>query len=100
LPVEKNHFDYLHRGKNAIAFRVPDDDVLRNVLQQTGPLIAPSANIQGVNPAIMIDHAVEYFGKNVDFYVDGGVLNNEPSTLIRFENNTPVVLRVGSVAIA
>src|SRR5688500_14387435 len=44
LPCLEDKFEYLHRGTKTLAFRVPDDENLRSLLSQTGPLIAPSAN--------------------------------------------------------
>lgn len=97
LPVANDAMRYLHRGKNAIAFRLPKSLALRNLLKQTGPLIAPSANIQGMNPSFSLEEAWQYFGKGVNFYVDGGIMQGEPSTLVQFENEQPIVLRQGNV---
>src|SRR5476651_1816658 len=38
---------YLHRGTQSIAFRMPAKPELRELLKQTGPLVAPSANLSG-----------------------------------------------------
>ncbi len=35
---------YLHKGTGGIAFRIPDDKYLLDILKETGPLVAPSAN--------------------------------------------------------
>lgn len=73
---------YLTRGENGLALRIPDDEQLRDLLRQTGPLIAPSANKQGEEPARNIAEAKAYFGEGVDFYVDSGeVINASPSQL-------------------
>lgn len=99
LPIKHDVFMYLHRSKDSLAFRFPDDEALCELLRQTGPLIAPSANIQGMPPATTLDEARAYFGERVDFYVDGGVLQSEPSTLVRFENGQPLIIRQGAVKI-
>lgn len=99
LPVSQNTFAYLHRGKGSLAFRCPDDQALRELLTQTGPLIAPSANVQGLPPATTIAEARAYFGTAVDLYVDSGVLSGEPSTVVQFKCEIPHVLRQGSVEI-
>lgn len=100
LPIDATSFPYLHRGKDSLAFRLPNDEALRNLIRQTGPLIAPSANPQGKVPAATIEEARMYFGDRADFYVDGGTLRSEPSTLIRFDNGKVVVLRQGAVDIS
>jgi len=72
---------------NNIAFRLPKNKKLLNILKQTGPLIAPSANPEGLKPAENITQAKKYFGDKVDFYLSGGTLKSKPSTLIKIENN-------------
>lgn len=93
----REKFSYLHRGTNALAFRVPDDDELRELLKETGPLVAPSANPEGKLPALTIEEAKKYFGKSADFYVDAGLLESEPSTLIEIRPSKILVLREGAV---
>ena len=88
------------RGTGTIAFRMPDIPELRDLLVQTGPLIAPSANTEGEPPALTVGDAKKYFGDEVDFYVDAGKLESLPSTLITFENGEPVVLRQGAVSLS
>lgn len=75
---------WISRGNKSVAYRIPADEALRELLLGTGPLIAPSANPEGERPAMMIDQAVAYFGDGVDFYVDEGeVLDDTPSRLLR-----------------
>lgn len=99
LPCPDERFAYLHRGTGTIAFRVPDVPALRGLLRKTGPLIAPSANPQGKPPAKTIAEAKNYFGDTVDFYIDGGTLDSEPSTVVRFIDGKLSVVREGAVEI-
>ena len=92
-------FEYLHRGTKTLAFRIPKAAWLRKLLQETGPLIAPSANFEGEPPALTIRAAKKYFGENVDFYADAGRLVSKPSTLIKIERGKVTVLREGAVKI-
>ena len=48
---DHTQLDYLLRHGDTLAFRLPDDDKLRALLHQTGPLVAPSANPEGLPPA-------------------------------------------------
>lgn len=99
LPCDTERFAYLHRGGKSLAFRLPHDKELRELLRFTGPLIAPFANFEGEKSAETIAEAEAYFGNDVDTYVDSGVLHGEPSTLIVFENGKLKVLRQGAVKI-
>lgn len=78
---------WLTRGNNSVAYRLPDDEALRSLIATTGPLIAPSANPETLQPAATIREAQEYFGKSVDFYVDSGevAIDAPPSRLLRYD---------------
>ena len=97
LPCPDEKFAYLHRGKKSLAFRVPSDKKLLDLLEQTGPLLAPSANTEGCSPAETVEHAREYFGENVDFYIDDGLIQSPPSTILRFENGEMSLVRRGVI---
>ncbi len=91
-------YPHIHRGKETIAFRIPDDDNLRNLLTAVGPVVAPSANPQGQNPAETITEAIHYFGEEIDFYLDGGFQSSPPSTLIKYDKKIEI-LRNGAFKI-
>ena len=91
---------YLHRGTQTLAYRVPDYPELRALLEQTGPLIAPSANLETQPPAVTVTEAYAYFDDNVDGYVDVGPLTGHvASTVVTIRDGQPVVLRDGAVRI-
>lgn len=93
-------FEYLHRGKQTLAFRLPQYKWLRDILDKTGPLVAPSANIAGGKPSETCKEAIKYFKNKVDFYVDAGKIKSKPSTLIRLDKSGEIkVLRQGVVKI-
>lgn len=96
-PDEK--WNYLHRGTRTLAFRIPDDVDLRNLLRTTGPLLAPSANPEGKPPAYIIAEAKNYFADQVAIYVDGGYRGDLPSTVARLRSGVWEVLREGAVAL-
>lgn len=94
LPCPGEESSYLHRGKNSLAFRMPKHEQLLKILQQAGPLVAPSANIENNPPAEDINQARNYFGDKVAFYIDGGTIKLKPSKVIRlYEDGSQLVLR-------
>lgn len=95
LPCNGKKFRYLHRGTRTVAFRLSADRALRDLLEKTGPLVAPSANPEGKPPARTIREAREYFGNKVDCYADGGRLAQKPSALIKIQMGKPVAVRRG-----
>lgn len=72
VPAKADEHDWLLRGGDTLAYRVVRDDFLKKVVQMVGPVIAPSANPEGMPPARTIEEAKAYFGDDVDLYVDGG----------------------------
>lgn len=89
-PDEK--FSYLHRSTKTLAFRLPASQELRKLLIKTGPLIAPSANPEGLSPARNIREAKTHFGNSVDLYINGGTIVGKPSKIIRLHKD-------GSIAV-
>ena len=97
LPCGANTPEYLHRGTGTVAFRFPNDAGLQGFLREAGPLIAPSANPEGLPPATTVKEARVYFRNRVSFYVDGGVRIGPASTLIALGSDDSVtVIRPGT----
>ncbi len=93
LPCLLKKFEYLHRGKISLAFRLPKEKKLRDFLKETGPLVAPSANPQGESPANTIVEAKKYFDDMVDFYMAGGRKEGKPSKIVSLLGGSPEILR-------
>lgn len=92
-PIKLKKFEYLHRGKNSLAFRLPDNEDLIKLLKVSGPIVAPSANIEGKEPAQTIEEAKKYFEQNVDFYLNHGKLKSKPSKIISIIDGKIEVVR-------
>jgi L-threonylcarbamoyladenylate synthase len=96
MPCPSRKFAYLHRGTKTLAFRVPEPAWLRMLLKKTGPLVAPSANIEGEAPAKTIAEATRYFGAKIEFYGNAGKRVSQPSTIVKIEDGKLLVLRKGA----
>lgn len=99
LPCPQKKFAYLHRGTGTLAFRMPRAKKLQEILKKTGPLVAPSANPEGLSPARTLKGARHYFGDAVDFYVNSGKREGRPSALISFTSGRVEILREGAVSV-
>ncbi len=84
-PLEK--FAYLHRGTQTLAFRSPRQHGLSALLSKTGPLIAPSANIEKFPQSESTEDARAYFGDKVDLYIDAGPVVSQPSRVVRLHTD-------------
>lgn len=94
--------EWITRGTGSVAYRLitstintPNDAwSLYDLIDQTGPLIAPSANPENLPPAENISQAKQYFGDKIDFYIDKGTISGvKPSKLYRWTPNEMQRLR-------
>jgi L-threonylcarbamoyladenylate synthase len=94
--------EYLHQGTGRQGFRVVANDAVRELLEATGPLLTSSANQPGQPSSSTVTEAWDYFGKSVDFYVDGDDLSGRPpSTIIKLHNDGHIeVIRQGAIDIS
>jgi L-threonylcarbamoyladenylate synthase len=77
LEAPGDHLEHIHRKCESIGFRIPCQKndrgrALLKVIKKTGPLLAPSANPAGQEPAQTTSQAKKYFGDTVGFYIDYG----------------------------
>ena len=93
--------DLITAGKNTVAVRVPNHPFALILLNQLDfPLVAPSANPFGSISPTSAEHVLHYFGQEIDLILDGGECEKGvESTIIGFENNTPILYRHGSIPI-
>ena len=95
LPIRKSFlkkYEYLHRGHKTVGFRIPFKKSLLALLKKTGPLIAPSANPEGLTPPETISKAKDYFGKKVDYYL-GGRVSKRASSIVELLDKELIILR-------
>jgi L-threonylcarbamoyladenylate synthase len=94
LDCTSDSLSYLHRGTKTLAFRIPQSSELRDLLMKVGPLVAPSANPEGLSPAQNITEAKKYFGDLLDLYLDGGTIAGKASKVIKLhKDGTVSILR-------
>lgn len=92
LKCPSKKFKYLHRGTKTLALRLPKNKELIKILKVSGPLVAPSANLEGKKPVETINEARRYF-KDKIFYYNKGELKGKASTLIDLTQKNIKVLR-------
>jgi L-threonylcarbamoyladenylate synthase len=90
---------WLTRGSDTLAIRWPADNQLCKLIDEAGPIVSTSANPEGQAPAANIEQAKEYFGDEVDFYVDTGELKSQPSTIAKIEDGELRIIRPGAASI-
>ncbi len=93
--------DLITGGKDTVAVRVPNHPTILELLNQLDfPLAAPSANpFSSISPTTA-EHVETYFKDSIKMVLDGGhCTSGIESTIIGFENDEPIIYRLGSTAI-
>lgn len=99
LPKNDNVSAKITAGSNLVGIRMPDNNELIQIIEKVGsPIISTSANISGektiTNPKEIDKELLKYIS-----YVEGaGTINNEPSSIIKIENEKIIIIRNESVA--
>jgi len=93
--------DLITGGKDTVAVRVPNHPTILELLHQLDfPLAAPSANpFSSISPTTA-EHVETYFKDSIKMVLDGGhCTSGIESTIIGFENDEPIIYRLGSTAL-
>ena len=93
--------DLITAGKDTVAVRVPNHPVTLELLKQLPfPLAAPSANPFGSISPTKPTHVENYFKNDIQMVLDGGsCANGIESTIIGFENDEPIIYRLGALPV-
>jgi L-threonylcarbamoyladenylate synthase len=93
--------DLVTSGMNTVAVRCPDHELTRSLLGLIDfPLAAPSANPFGYVSPTTARHVDDQLGNDVSYILDGGPCTvGIESTIVGFENDRPVVYRIGGLKI-
>ena len=98
------NIDYKNIKMNTLAFRIPNYEITRQLIQKlNSPLTTTSANLSGNEVCYSVEEILKQFKnkKNMpDLILDGGNLSkNLPSTVVDIISWPPKVLRQGSTII-
>ncbi|MDA9340349.1 L-threonylcarbamoyladenylate synthase [Polaribacter sp.] len=99
LKKSKTIPDIITAGKATVAVRVPNHPITLALLKKLPfPLAAPSANPFGSISPTKPAHVENYFRNSIKMVLDGGsCANGIESTIIGFENEEPVIYRLGAL---
>jgi L-threonylcarbamoyladenylate synthase len=100
LKKQSHISDLITAGKNTVAVRVPNHPLTLDLLNKLNfPLAAPSANPFGCISPTKAIHVFNYFENELDAILDGGdCISGIESTIIGFEEEKPILYRLGSIS--
>ena len=84
--------------REEIAFRIPDNKLLLDLLSKTGPLLMTSANIHGKPTEKTMEKVLAQLEIEPDLCIDGGERQEVPSTIVNCTNTPPSIQREGVVS--
>lgn len=101
LNKQQNIPDLVTAGKPTVAVRVPNHSLTLKLLEKLDfPLAAPSANPFGSISSTSAEHVFNYFKNTLEVILDGGECEKGlESTIIGFEENQPILFRLGAISI-
>ncbi|HEV3187181.1 MAG TPA: L-threonylcarbamoyladenylate synthase [Acidimicrobiales bacterium] len=84
---------------DTVGFRVPNDELLRQVLAQTGPLVVSSANEHSASPCHSVEQVLAVFGDadTLKAVLDGGERSGVVSTVVQVHDDGWQLLREGAI---
>lgn len=100
LPKKETILNIVTAGKETVGVRVPSHPVALSLLEKLDfPLAAPSANPFGYISPTSAAHVQKQLGNKIPFILDGGNCEKGiESTIIGFENDEPILYRVGAIS--
>lgn len=99
FPKKDEVSDILTASSPYIAIRMPNDKRLLNIIRKVNkPLISTSANITSKETITEVSQIEEKMKEKISYILDGGVVKNEASTIIKIENDKIEIVRAGLLA--
>ncbi|HES8254205.1 TPA: threonylcarbamoyl-AMP synthase [Streptococcus pyogenes] len=88
---------WINSGLSTVGFRLPSHPITAALIQKTGPLIGPSANLSGKASGRVFDHIMQDFDFQVFGYADDPFLIGKDSTILDLSGERAVILRQGAI---
>lgn len=91
--------DLITSGNDTVGVRIPDNkDLLEIIRRLKRPVVSTSANITETPVITCIEMLEADIVSNVDYIEDGGLIENESSTIIKMLEADMLVLREGKIS--
>jgi L-threonylcarbamoyladenylate synthase len=99
LPVGEHIPEWVTHNTGIIGMRVPSNEEALWLLQTVGlPLLVPSANRSGENPALDSNEVKSIFGNELDYIIEGKSTSSVPSTIVDLTNTELKIIRQGPIS--
>ena len=98
LKTSKDVAHHLDLGTGFVGVRIPKSKTVLDLINQVGvPLLVPSANPTGEEPALNSIDVIKYFNDKIDCVIEGECKSNTPSTIIKIDEGNVTLIRKGEI---
>ncbi len=98
MPVHTGIPSIVRAGLPTAGFRVPELTLARQLINKTGPLVMPSANLSGRPSATSPQHVEEDFGSDFPVLDGKNCSKGLESTILFYQQPEWVIIRLGALA--
>lgn len=99
LKKQKRIPDEVTCGLNSVAVRMPSNKVALELIKNSSPLVAPSANLSGKPSGSNAKAVFQDFNTKIPLILDSGKVQiGLESTVVSFVNKIPILLRPGAIS--
>jgi tRNA threonylcarbamoyl adenosine modification protein (Sua5/YciO/YrdC/YwlC family) len=96
LPGTKLVPKIMQTKRKTVGIRVPNNNICLAIVEALGhPIISTSVGWSGREVLIDPQQIEETFGSQIELTIDGGILPNQPSSIISLLDDLPEVIRAG-----
>lgn len=91
---------YVTHGSGIIGIRMPSHPLALELLKEVGkPLLVPSANKSGQQPAKTYEEVKTIFSNELDYIIECPPSNGSPSTIVDLTKKEPLIIREGPISL-
>ena len=90
--------DIVTAGLDNVAVRIPDNEIALELISKFGPITATSANVhEKQTPGVIKNIMIQFKKSDISFFIDDGVLEEKPSTIVDATSSHLSILREGEI---
>lgn len=98
LKKKENIPSFVTAGQDTIAIRIPDNEVVLNVLKTFNkPILLTSANKSGQDAALNSNECYEIFKNEIEYIIEGSCILNIASTIVDMSSEEIKIIREGKI---
>lgn len=98
LKANKNVPFWVNSGLDTVGFRLPNHEKTLGLIEETGPLIGPSANVSGQESGKEFTKLLSQFSEKLEGIADDEALTGIDSTILDLSGPRARILRQGSIS--